>query len=388
MDYLQAEKFPAALGLLKQARSLISDPMGQQKLLAITYNNIGCYYKRLGKNKTALKYLRLALELEAHTAADATNLAGTHLNICAILSKLNQHSKAYQHAAIALSLLSKIQPSASYLSTLIIAFHNAGAELEYLQEQAEALQAYHSGWQIAEKNLGARHALTDSLMRSFTALKSKMVENRANRSRSQMKRKHVSLDFHTKLNKTLPKLQQADLSDSYRLTSTEDSRHKSMTIHSPRYKKLDFKGSALTMKPLSRPKSKENYYSRNAINFLTRPSARGTVDTLNKAARTIQLWWRGLKKKALRRKSPKTKRKISPASLSKINPLVQKKVVAKPAPKKGMLSSLEAKAKSNKGGKNFKIKLIKSRLQGFIANRKINKESQAAIVIQKNVRMW
>jgi len=41
--------------------------------------------------KVALKYLKKALQIEIFTLNDKANVAGTHLNICAILSSMNQY---------------------------------------------------------------------------------------------------------------------------------------------------------------------------------------------------------------------------------------------------------------------------------------------------------
>merc|ERR1719421_711947 len=81
-------------------------------LLAVTCNNLGCYYKKVGKLHGALSYLRRALKMEVELHTEPVTLAGTHLNICAILSKLDKHDKAVQHALSALDLISrKVQSS-------------------------------------------------------------------------------------------------------------------------------------------------------------------------------------------------------------------------------------------------------------------------------------
>merc|ERR550539_928990 len=76
-------------------------------LLAVTCNNLGCYYKKVGKFHGALSYLRRALKMEVELNTDEVTLAGTHLNLCAVLSKLEKHDKAVQHALSALELMSK-----------------------------------------------------------------------------------------------------------------------------------------------------------------------------------------------------------------------------------------------------------------------------------------
>lgn len=48
------------------------------------------FIKRTGKLKVSLRYLKKALQIEIYTLNDKTNIAGTHLNICAILSAMNQ----------------------------------------------------------------------------------------------------------------------------------------------------------------------------------------------------------------------------------------------------------------------------------------------------------
>lgn len=382
MECLQAEKYPGAIGLLNQALGLLNKlPSAHRSLLALTYNNIGCYYKRLGKFKAALKYLRSALKIEAGTSAESTDVAGTHLNICAILSKLKQHSTAYRHAIAALSLLSEVKPSPSYLSTLVIAFHNAGTELEFLQEYSEAMQAYHSGLKLAEKNLGASHALTTSLQKSFDGIKNKLIESRAGKRSKSNGVRIPPGNCLSKLNRTLPKLHTSDLSESIRQVSTEDSRHKPLTAHSPRGKLVDLKWTFA--KP--RPKSQDHYYTKHARNILSRPATRtSAIGKINKAALVIQKWWRGLRSKLARPTSKR--RKPKSRQLTHQSPGPNGKPRDLRNPKRAVTLNLQAK--ENDRGPNLKILLIKSRLKDFMTTRKANVQVQAAIMIQKTFRMW
>jgi len=51
----------SALDLLKKSEVLCeNNELGK----AMTYNNLACYYRRIGKLKTALKYLEQALSIE------------------------------------------------------------------------------------------------------------------------------------------------------------------------------------------------------------------------------------------------------------------------------------------------------------------------------------
>ncbi len=84
----------------------------ESKLLSITYNNFACLYKRKKNPEEALKYLETALEAErdqlflAPNKVEAnTEHAGTHLNICAILSQLKRHWEAIKVAKQALDVL-------------------------------------------------------------------------------------------------------------------------------------------------------------------------------------------------------------------------------------------------------------------------------------------
>lgn len=58
----------------------------------------GCYCKKTGKLDLALEYLRKALDIETRPSAEqlCENPAGTHLNICAVLSLMHRHTDALQ----------------------------------------------------------------------------------------------------------------------------------------------------------------------------------------------------------------------------------------------------------------------------------------------------
>ena len=179
MDQLRANHPRAAIRLLRQAQKAIeegSDPTGKLKLLAITLNNLGCYYKRTDKPLFALKYLHQALELESQPPVDHTNLAGTLLNICAIRSQLGKHETALAEAQKALDVLSQVEElTPNSVTTQSIAYHNAGMELEHLGRIAEALDMFHVGWEFAKCELGDTHPLAESLCKSYYRL----VESRA-----------------------------------------------------------------------------------------------------------------------------------------------------------------------------------------------------------------
>jgi len=72
-------------------------------MLALTYNNLGCYYKRCKKANVSLKYMKQALTLEQCIRQPKSHQASTKLNICAILSQLSKHKEAIKYATSAVS---------------------------------------------------------------------------------------------------------------------------------------------------------------------------------------------------------------------------------------------------------------------------------------------
>merc|ERR1719335_412166 len=74
-------------------------------LRAVTYNNMGCFYKSMSKLHTALQYLRKAQKIEERSMGKCQNPAGTHLNLCALLSQMGKHPEALSHAQLALNMI-------------------------------------------------------------------------------------------------------------------------------------------------------------------------------------------------------------------------------------------------------------------------------------------
>jgi hypothetical protein len=167
MHNLRAENYQGALSLLTRAADLLSTADVPVRLQAITFNNLGCFYKRTGRLSLALQYLQKALVLEATSASDRTNLAGTHLNVCAIQSTLGCHDVAITHAYAALELLKNAEETANAAETLAIAYHNAGVEEEHLKNYEKAAEMYGRGWKVACRQLGPNHSLTASLKTSY-----------------------------------------------------------------------------------------------------------------------------------------------------------------------------------------------------------------------------
>merc|ERR1739845_34 len=115
--------------------------MGRLVLRAVTYNNMGCFYKSMSKLHTALQYLRKAQKIEERSDGKCQNPAGTHLNLCALLSQMGEHQEALQHAERALKFLEANPPCESKSnseSLICVAYFNLGAEYEHLKKTNQA----------------------------------------------------------------------------------------------------------------------------------------------------------------------------------------------------------------------------------------------------------
>jgi tetratricopeptide (TPR) repeat protein len=170
MDYLRKENYQKSLIYLTKAEELLNSDHfeSKSKLLGITFNNFGCFYKRTGNPLLALNFLKKALDLEYRPPIDYNNLAGTHLNMCAILSNIGEHSKAIDHAIKAMTLAqSRVAEDSNLMTTLIVSHHNAGIEYENLGQPAEARKMFSKGLKLTIDHFGESHPLAASLKNSF-----------------------------------------------------------------------------------------------------------------------------------------------------------------------------------------------------------------------------
>jgi len=180
MDALRKGQSKAAFEQFKYAEAILIAHQAEgstTSLLAVTCNNLGCYYKKVGKFHGALSYLRQALKMEIELGTDEVTLAGTHLNICAILSKLEKHEQAVQHAHSALELINQrikgAEPdtvSQDDYSVLAIAYHNVAVERDHLQHYEKAAAAFQQGHQVAKRCLGEDHPLAITLGQNCDAV--------------------------------------------------------------------------------------------------------------------------------------------------------------------------------------------------------------------------
>ncbi|EQC27239.1 hypothetical protein SDRG_14955 [Saprolegnia diclina VS20] len=153
----------------------------RKRLRAITLNNFACYAKKHGQLHAAIQYLEKTLALEsASSGAKAENPAGTHLNICAILSAMGRHLRAADHARCAVELLSherggRLEDKTTPDSLLAIAYFNYGAELEHQKKYDLAATTYAKGYDVARAELDSNHALVHALLQARTDAQDKVA---------------------------------------------------------------------------------------------------------------------------------------------------------------------------------------------------------------------
>lgn len=174
MELLSSQNYVIALTYLNKAEQILSQSNefeNRSTLESITWNNLGCFYKRTHKPSLALHYLKKALNSQEKCKANLMSISGTHLNLCTIYSYMDSHDLAIKHALRALQLLESEPPrNENHVTTLAIAYYNAGVELEILAQIPKALQMYDKGLELATVHLGKNHELTNSLKKNYTKL--------------------------------------------------------------------------------------------------------------------------------------------------------------------------------------------------------------------------
>lgn len=181
MEQLQQENYDNSLSYLKQAllgiKGITEDSL-KNKLLAITYNNLGIFFKRISNFPEALKYLYKSIELENKIPNEVSTVSGAHLNICSILSQQGDHSQAIRHGLRALFLLKSIyQYQPRIIPTLVTAYYNVGKEYMVLGQTNDGEDCFKIGYKIAMEQLGPQHNLTQALKANLSGYSRKMSPN-------------------------------------------------------------------------------------------------------------------------------------------------------------------------------------------------------------------
>ncbi|EAR85352.3 ubiquitin carboxyl-terminal hydrolase family protein (macronuclear) [Tetrahymena thermophila SB210] len=202
MIYLEMEQFDKSLEQLRKAEML---QMNSQKMKAVTFNNMACYYRRTNKLRTALNYLINALEIEIKLDDNDVSLADTHLNLCAVLSQLDRHDEALEHSMLSIIMLQDEMLSQTLkfyktqsqnqqqnepalkkrkivtddrIAVLAIAYHNLGVEFEHLKRDDESIKLYMKAYGIANTYLGIQHSVVKKMEKVMQKAKDQQYEKK------------------------------------------------------------------------------------------------------------------------------------------------------------------------------------------------------------------
>ena len=155
MSQLTTEKYSHAIAYLNQALfkvRLMPDSTTKSSLAALTYNNLGCFYKRLGQIDKALEYFFQSLELENNGVNSTEGIANTHLNITCLLSLKAEHERALRYAIKALMILKKAYSENPQLIVSIInCYQRIGIEYKALAQFPQAMQCFKKGYEICSR---------------------------------------------------------------------------------------------------------------------------------------------------------------------------------------------------------------------------------------------
>ncbi|DAZ94979.1 TPA: hypothetical protein N0F65_000611 [Lagenidium giganteum] len=223
MQYLAQGQFDQCLAMLRKAEAITAPGSFQrcQSLQILTFNNLGCCYRKLGKLKSALKYLQEAAQLGAG-CAHVKNLSITHLNLCAIQSQLGRHDLALEHAQAAIfhtqEELVRLEDRPNShdedadenggdvldaksreekVVSLAVAYHNLAVELEFNGRGEASLQWYKKALQLVWKYKETNVALCQSFQKIFLDAKRKQECHRPPHQQPDVKTKANATATHS-----------------------------------------------------------------------------------------------------------------------------------------------------------------------------------------------
>lgn len=203
MEKLRSEDMTGALELLNEAQEILKEISTESQVWGVTFNNLGCYFKKIREFSTALSHFNKAMEIELKRHGDAVSLGGTYLNISYIYSEINLHEKALNFALKSLNLFSSLlEKDKNTWTSLVVSYHCAATEFEFLNRKQEAINSYQNGYEISKEKLGKSHKLSISLKRSLKKcqnLKSTMVFSVRNKKNNTLQSRSHSSNPHNRL---------------------------------------------------------------------------------------------------------------------------------------------------------------------------------------------
>uniref|UniRef100_A0A7S4L9B6 MalT-like TPR region domain-containing protein n=1 Tax=Guillardia theta TaxID=55529 RepID=A0A7S4L9B6_GUITH len=208
MVNLQRGENSIAFILLQCAQMVISDFEGSvdlESLKALTYNNLGCYFRREGMPMEALKWLRQAHDIEERIG-EVSSRGSTFLNLCAVYSLLGKHLNALNCATEALKYLDvqsrkpEVKGHGSErtdrASMLAIAYHNIAVEQEYLNRYEDAIRSYQSALNVLEVQGLDKSSLAGKLRLALTSAQNSFHANAVDDDSVDSRNSTVAMEKH------------------------------------------------------------------------------------------------------------------------------------------------------------------------------------------------
>lgn len=195
IQLLKNKEFGLAKPYLETSVNILSSKKvkNSKKLLPITLNNYGCYYKRLGKLPEALKYFDSALRI---SQGKDLNVTETYLNVSNVFLQSGKYSDALIAASNALKSLKN---SRKYTKTAVLVYKTLGNLYRLMGLRQESQQMYLKGLMTSQKVLGNAHKLTKDMENSYDAQKrKKSPENFVKLNSSRLRFHNLTPDLKPK----------------------------------------------------------------------------------------------------------------------------------------------------------------------------------------------
>lgn len=138
LQLLKVSDFPSAKTYLDTCLNILSSKYlpNSKKLLGITLNNYGCYYKRQGLLEKSLKLFHKSIQ--ASTQA-GSNVSETFLNISNVLSQNSNHAEALQAAYNAIKSLDSNKKNTKLA---VLAYKAMASEFKFLGMMKESQRMF------------------------------------------------------------------------------------------------------------------------------------------------------------------------------------------------------------------------------------------------------
>ena len=177
IEQLKLQNYQNSIIYLKQALLVIkrvNQESVKYNLMALTFTNLGCFFKKTEKNQEALEYFLKAVSLDNKINSEFGSISGAYLNICSILSEQGKHKEALDNALKGINFLKKNWNNTPELITnLVLSYHAAGIEYQHLNLFEESEQTFRKGWDISQNYFGIKNSLTLTLKNCIKLYKNK-----------------------------------------------------------------------------------------------------------------------------------------------------------------------------------------------------------------------